>query len=126
MKSVYVKPVMISERFLPNEYVAACGDTEYGKYKFKCDAGGGQYGGLYNSDWERISTSWDSFHACGYTHESDKDGEYILGYFDPDRNHNNGNEIECYIYLEKDRWGWIKNKHATTNIDREHWETTKS
>ena len=41
MKSVYVKPVMISERFLPNEYVAACGDTEYGKYKFKCDAGGG-------------------------------------------------------------------------------------
>lgn len=41
MKRAYVRPTMVGERFVANEYVAACGDTEYGKYKFTCDAGGG-------------------------------------------------------------------------------------
>ena len=38
MKRAYVRPTMVGERFVANEYVAACGDTEYGKYKFTCDA----------------------------------------------------------------------------------------
>lgn len=42
MKRTYVRPTMVGERFVANEYVAACGDTEYGKYKFICDAGGGK------------------------------------------------------------------------------------
>ena len=41
MKRAYVRPTMVGERFVASEYVAACGDTEYGKYKFTCDAGGG-------------------------------------------------------------------------------------
>lgn len=32
MKRTYVRPTMVGERFVANEYVAACGDTEYGKY----------------------------------------------------------------------------------------------
>ena len=36
MKRAYVRPTMVGERFVANEYVAACGDTEYGKYKFTC------------------------------------------------------------------------------------------
>lgn len=47
MKRAYVRPTMVGERFVANEYVAACGDTEYGKYKFTCDAGGGVSGDVY-------------------------------------------------------------------------------
>lgn len=36
MKS-YKKPVLNVERFTPNEFVAACGDTN-NEYIFKCDA----------------------------------------------------------------------------------------
>lgn len=39
MKRTYVRPTMVGERFVANEYVAACGDPEYGKYKFECNAG---------------------------------------------------------------------------------------
>ena len=31
MKRTYVRPTMVGERFVANEYVAACGDTEYMK-----------------------------------------------------------------------------------------------
>lgn len=38
MKRAYVRPTMVGERFVANEYVAACGDS--GKvYKFNCNAG---------------------------------------------------------------------------------------
>ena len=37
MKRAYVRPTMVGERFVANEYVAACGGTEYGKYKFECN-----------------------------------------------------------------------------------------
>lgn len=38
MKKEYVRPVIVGERFAPNEYIAACGDS--GKvYKFECNAG---------------------------------------------------------------------------------------
>ncbi|WP_216697515.1 hypothetical protein [Anaerostipes faecalis] len=126
MKKVYQHPQVIVEEFAPNEYVATCGDTEYGKYKFVCDAGGGRYGGLYDLNWKQISNYSSSFHACDKTHESDTDGDYILGYFDPDRNHNNGNEISVYIWQEKNRWGQVINRHATTNLDRDSWEITRS
>ena len=42
MKRAYVRPTMVGERFVANEYVAACGDKGT-VYKFKCDAGGGKW-----------------------------------------------------------------------------------
>lgn len=39
MKRAYVRPTMVGERFVANEYVAACGDIEHGNYKFECNAG---------------------------------------------------------------------------------------
>ena len=39
MKRTYVRPTMVGERFVANEYVAACGES--GKvYKFECTAPG--------------------------------------------------------------------------------------
>lgn len=46
MKRAYVRPTMVGERFVANEYVAACGDKGT-VYKFKCDAGGGKSGEVY-------------------------------------------------------------------------------
>lgn len=41
MKRTYVRPTMVGERFVANEYVAACGES--GKvYKFECNAPGGK------------------------------------------------------------------------------------
>lgn len=40
MKRAYVRPTMVGERFVANEYVAACGDKGT-VYKFNCDAPGG-------------------------------------------------------------------------------------
>lgn len=37
MKRAYVRPTMVGERFVANEYVAACGDQNK-VYKFKCNA----------------------------------------------------------------------------------------
>ena len=38
MKRAYVRPTMVGERFVANEYVAACGDSGV-VYKFDCNAG---------------------------------------------------------------------------------------
>lgn len=40
MKRAYVRPTMVGERFVANEYVAACGDKGT-VYKFNCDAPAG-------------------------------------------------------------------------------------
>lgn len=41
-KKVYEKPMLISEAFIPNEYVAACAENPgYTKYSFTCNAGEG-------------------------------------------------------------------------------------
>ena len=128
-KKAYVKPSMESETFVPNVYCKTCSDTEGGvKYYFKCDAGGGRSGGLYDKNWNLISNSWNSYSACNRTHESSTEDEYILGYFDPDRNHYYGIELIVYIWIERS-WsifGWRTNRHATTNLNKDSWEKNHS
>ena len=128
-KRNYVKPLLNSEAFVPQVYAAACTHTESGvggNYYFKCDAGNGVYGALYDENWNRL-TSWNgSFHACDETHTSPTDGDYKLGYFDSDSNHNNGNELQVYIWEEKNGSGRVTNRHATTNLDRDSWTKNHS
>lgn len=130
MKKHYVKPVMIGETFLADEFVSACGDTEYGVYKFTCTAGGGEYGGLYiqktsswyGTYWDRVSSGYDSYHACNDTHETSVWDEYKEGIFDPDTDHDNGNEIPCLIWYHNGRY----QGHASTGLTRDEWEVLKS
>ena len=42
MKKAFDMPKIVVEQFVPNEYVAACGDQNK-VYKFKCDAVGGSW-----------------------------------------------------------------------------------
>lgn len=130
MKRAYVRPTMVGERFVANEYVAACGDTEYGKYKFKCDAGGGVSGivyvesngqpGFQAGDWfgrggdERLG----GYHACGTTHEADTTDDFQNGYYVT----RDGNVQDVIIWRGRRH----NNIHCTTNLNRDSWETTKS
>lgn len=98
MKRAYVRPTIVGERFVANEYVAACGDTEYGKYKFTCDAGGGVSGDVYR--------------------ESNGKPGFQNGYYIPD----GGDAVDVIIWRGKRG----DNIHCTTNLNRDSWETTKS
>lgn len=134
MKRAYVRPTMVGERFVANEYVAACGDTEYGKYKFVCDAGGGARGDVYEETngqpglqtgrgGDKCLTSghtifnYTYFHACNKTHEADTTDEFLNGYYVPYR----GSAQDVIIWTEGGT-----NIHCTTNLKRDTWETTKS
>lgn len=86
-KMTWTRPVAAVEQFMPNEYIAACGDKTPPVYKFVCNAGGGAHGGAwqesngveglqssgsflggYRAD-NQISWTTSSFHACDATHE---------------------------------------------------------
>lgn len=130
MKKHYVKPMMLGEEFLANEFVSACGDTEYGVYEFTCTAGDGKDGGLYirktsifgGTYWDMVSTTSKSYHACNDKHETSVWDDYKEGIFDSDTNHENGNEIPCLIWYHGGRYMG----HASTGLTREEWEVLKS
>lgn len=131
MKRAYVRPTMVGERFVANEYVAACGDTEYGKYKFTCDAGGGVSGDVYRESngkpgfqkgYALLGYGGDEwlggYHACGTTHEANTTDDFQNGYYIPD----GGDAVDVIIWRGKRG----DNIHCTTNLNRDSWETTKS
>lgn len=126
MKRAYVRPTMVGERFVANEYVAACGDTEYGKYKFTCDAGGGVSGDVYRESNGKPGfhkgyggDEWlGGYHACGTTHEASTTDDFQNGYYIPD----GGDAVDVIIWRGKRG----DNIHCTTNLNRDSWETTKS
>lgn len=121
---------MVGERFVANEYVAACGDTEYGKYKFTCDAGGGVSGDVYRESNGKPGfqkgglfgyggDEWlGGYHACGTTHEASTTDDFQNGYYIPD----GGDAVDVIIWRGKRG----DNIHCTTNLNRDSWETTKS
>ena len=134
MKREYVKPMMVGEQFVPNEYIAACGETNK-VYKFTCNGGGGAYGdvyletngveGLQRADIPFVRpadeklTFIDNYHACGAVHEAPTDAEFPLGYFDP---------MDSVVSYTKVRV-WTAggtNVHCTEQLDISTWETTKS
>lgn len=49
-RKVWRRPLTRVQQFEANEYVAACGDTEYGNYLFECDAPGGRLY-YYRTNW---------------------------------------------------------------------------
>lgn len=140
MKS-YKKPVLNVERFTPNEFVAGCGDSGV-VYKFKCDAGGGVYGSVYeesngipglqtgrNGDEELAgySDSWSGergFYACNKTHEAESNNEFVNGYYCAKGN--TSNPLQVIVWKEPRGWFLPDNIHCTTNLNQDSWETAKS
>lgn len=135
-KRAYVKPSLESEAFVPNTYVAACGDQNV-VYKFTCDAGGGVRGSVYQetngrdglqtrggwgyrADRELTDWSWSYYYACNEMHEASTDDEFVEGYFCAGGNTRNAQKVIIWKGPNGD------DIHCTTNLDMNSWITEKS
>ena len=128
MKKTWEEPRILVQQFMPNEYVAACGD-ENRVYNFVCDAGGGTPGTVYEDS--NHSGKWDlgdkpltglilpTYHACGETHSAPTDDEFIEGFYLP--NSDPFKATKVIIWTDGGT-----NIHCTTNLDMKSWETEKS
>lgn len=131
MKS-YKKPVLNVERFTPNEFVAACGDSGV-VYNFECNAGnkrdsynvyfedGTPYASSNNN--EEWYAKFTGYHPCGATHEAESDSGFYKGYMYEQnwRGNNTGDRINVVIWTDRGT-----NVHCTTNLDQDSWEIAKS
>lgn len=129
MKS-YKKPVLNVERFTANEFVAACHDTNK-VYKFKCDAGGGISGTVYQetngepglqtkpslSGWYWADKRLGGYHACGTTHEASTTDDFLDGYYVTD---SKTTPVKVWRGPNDD------NIHCTENLEIDSWETDRS
>ena len=126
MKRKYERPWMVGEEFSPNEFIAACGDSNT-VYKFKCDAGGGVVGNVYleMNDQEGLQTGkggdilLGGYKACGTTHEAQTTDDFLDGYYVT----GSGRNVTPVIVW---RGPENDNTHCTENLDMSKWETTKS
>lgn len=131
-KRAYSKPILESETFVPQNYIAACGDLNK-MYKFKCDAGSGVSGDVYlekngkegfqeggflgwGGDWYL-----SSYHACGITHEASTTDDFLDGYYITGSGRN-----KKVIPVKVWRGPNNDNTHCTENLNMDSWETVKS
>lgn len=128
MKKTWEEPRILVQQFMPNEYVAACGDSGT-VYNFVCDAGGGTPGTVYeDSDHSGKLNLGDkpltglilpTYHACGETHSAPTDDEFIEGFYLP--NSDPFKATKVIIWTDHGT-----NIHCTTNFSKDSWETEKS
>ena len=130
MKRAYVRPTMVGERFVANEYVAACGDKGT-VYKFNCDAPGGplyyypnsdgMVDGVHNEN-DKVKFLSHFYHPCDAKHEASATNVFYDGFVDYNLNgkHDSGEGVIVW------RGPRNNNDHATTELDMSSWEKAKS
>ena len=124
MKKEYMRPVMVSEKFVANEYVAACGDSGT-VYYFECNAGDkdlNDYPYEVYVDYSGYDNYFyrNTYHACGITHTAESNSGFYNGYMDDKRTTGN-DRIPVIVWTEYGR-----DTHCPTNLDMSKWETQKS
>ena len=135
MKKTWEEPRILVQKFMPNEYVAACGDSGT-VYKFECNAGDdwGDYSVYLNGDDGVAHTGDDIFWCggrgavrgnrtytrCGKTHSAEDNNDFFPGYIQ--RRDIWGTENEDVIVWTENG----TNTHCTTNLNKDSWETEKS
>ena len=130
MKKEWARPLAIVQNFVPNEYVAACGDSGT-VYKFVCDApagtlyyypkGDGNVDGVYTGDGRAVKLGI-SYHPCSIAHEASSTSPFYDGFVDLNYNRkcDKGEGVIVWRGPKND------NGHATANLDMSTWETLKS
>lgn len=130
MKRAYVRPTMVGERFVANEYVAACGDSGT-VYKFNCNARGGwlyyyptsdgTVDGSYNGNGKAHLLG--PYSPCGAKHETTSaTNVFYDGFVDYNWNGQPDNGEEVIVWLGPKN----NNGHATKDLNMKTWETAKS
>ncbi|MCI6059659.1 MAG: hypothetical protein MR729_00680 [Dorea sp.] len=129
MARSYRKPMMNVEKFVANEYVAACGDKNK-VYKFQCDAEGGWLYYYPNGD-STIDGQYTgterakligSYHPCGAAHEASVTSDFYDGFVDYNWNTKQDPGEGVIVW----RGPRNNNGHATKNLNMDSWETAKS
>lgn len=123
-KRTYVKPILSGEEFVPQNYIAACGDSG-AVYKFKCDAPRGKMYVKDPNNSKRYLVEGGDYTPCGETHETPVADTYYDGFIDRNGNKKEDAGEEVKVYLEF-WWGTVVDGHATENVNMETWETYKS
>ena len=133
MKKRWEEPRILVQKFMPNEYVAACGEGHV-KYNFVCDAPAGTLYYYPTSD-GTIDGSYSGtgsarrlgdYHPCRKTHEAPTKDVFFDGFVDRNYNGHQDSGEGVIVWLEYNRWGHISDGHATTNLDMNSWTTDKS
>lgn len=134
-KRVYAKPILESETFVPQNYIAACGDTNY-EYLFQCNSDGGITGAVFYSDGDDkfeppIFSNGDDklmglgYHACQEKHKTEVGDEFIEGWYVTGWNAITGKgDLVTKVIIWKGPDG--NNIHCTTKLDKNSWSTAKS
>lgn len=124
MKKDWLDPQTIVQDFVPNEYVAACGDTGTA-YKFVCNAT--RVGALYDNSavYNEAGEKLGVFHPCSETHITGEKDSFINGYITSATLIGQWFEIgKTPVIIWRGTDG--HNLHCTTNLDISKWETAKS
>lgn len=139
MKKTWEEPKIMVQKFVANEYVAACG-TSGTVYNFVCDAGNGVYGSVYqetngqpglqadgqNSDTRIVTYSNipfvgpSGYHACGTKHKAESNSGFFDGYYCARGNTYNPVPVIIWKGEHSD------NVHCTTQLNMNEWTTAKS
>lgn len=129
MKRAYVRPTMVGERFVANEYVAACGDKNK-VYKFTCDAPegilyyykepDGKVDGVHNGNGEAKRMGF--YHPCSKEHKASTTDAFYDGFVDYNGNGKPDRGEGVIVWRGSDG----DNGHATTKLNMNEWETAKS
>lgn len=133
-KKNWVRPQAAVEKFVANEYVAACGDNNV-IYNFECNAGneGTHYAikdssgkvatisGYKMSGYINIFDGSTYYSPCGDTHQAAANSGFLTGYHLDDPNTRDDENISVIIWTENGR-----NVHCTTKLNMNEWTTAKS
>lgn len=130
MKKTWEEPKIMVQKFVANEYVAACGE-ENKVYSFSCDAPEGKlYYYPYDTIIDGVGTGsaekLGKYTPCGKTHEARVNSDFYDGFVDYNSNKKRDDGEAVIVWLEFDKRGYIKDGHATTNLDMKSWTTEKS
>lgn len=128
MKKTWEEPKIMVQKFIPNEYVAACGESGV-VYNFECNAG--EKNKKYavkdsNGKVAKISKRYmdglvSYYHPCGETHKADSNSGFLKGYHLDNPWTSADENIEVIIWTDHDT-----NVHCTTQLDMNKWTTAKS
>ena len=129
MKKTWEEPKIMVQKFVANEYVAACGDSGV-VYNFECNAGEPNTpyavkdanGKVARISGKKMDGVLHFYHPCGETHQAESDSVFRTGFhLDDPKTQVYDEHIKVVIWTDHDT-----NVHCTTQLDMNQWTTAKS
>ena len=128
MKKTWEEPKIMVQKFVANEYVAACGASGT-VYNFVCDAGEKDTKYAVKDANGKVATisgyymdgKNDWYKPCGETHQAESDSGFLTGFHLDDPKTKTDENIKVIIWTQDNT-----DVHCTTQLDMNKWTTAKS